>query len=332
MSKSTCASQLRRRFAYVRATFAGVLLFALTGSASAEWPDRPVRVISPFGAGGAADVMARLFSDGLSQAFGQQFIVENRTGAGGLIGTLATARAEPDGYMLMGGGMSAHVLAPAANKNPGYDPIKDFTHIALFGGAPSLILVHPSLGVKSFKELADLARKSNGIEYVSPGTGTVGHILIEAVAAKEKIKLVHVPYRSGAAAVIDLLAGRVKVGTLNWSTAREQIAPGRLWPVTVSSAKRLAALPDLPTLSELGYPDLVTVNWHSLAGPAGMPKEIVGALNREVVKLVERPEMRKHFETDAVETRAMSQAEFAQFVRGEVEKWTPIVRTAVKVE
>jgi tripartite-type tricarboxylate transporter receptor subunit TctC len=228
--------------------------------------------------------------------------------------------------------MSAHVLAPAANKSPGYDPIRDFTHIALFGGAPSLILVHPSLGVKSFKELAELARKSNGIEYVSPGTGTVGHVLIEAIAAKEKIKLIHVPYRSGPAAVIDLLAGRVKVGTLNWSTAREQIVPRRLLPVTVSSARRLAALPDLPTLNELGYPDLVTVNWHTLAGPAGLPKAIVDALNREVVKIVERPEMRRHFETDAVEARAMTSAELTQFVRAEGEKWAPIVRAAVKVE
>jgi tripartite-type tricarboxylate transporter receptor subunit TctC len=193
-------------------------------------------------------------------------------------------------------------------------------------------LVHPSLGVTSFKELAELARRSNGIEYVSPGTGTVGHILIEAVAAKEHIKLVHVPYRSGSAAVIDLLAGRVKVGTLNWSTAREHVATGKLLAVTVSSAKRLAAMPDLPTLSELGYPDLVTVNWHSLAGPAGMPKEIVGALNREVVKIAERPEMRKHFEIDAIETRPLTSAELTQFVRSEVEKWSPIVRAAVKVE
>src|SRR6476646_5489364 len=168
MSMSSPGARRQSVLARQRAVCAGLLLLALTCSASAEWPDRPVRVISPYGAGGAADVMARLFSEGLSQAFGQQFIVENRTGAGGLIGTLAVARAEPDGYLLMGGGMSAHVLAPAANKNPGYDPIKDFTHIALFGGAPSLILVHPSLGVKTFKELADLARKSNGIEYVSP--------------------------------------------------------------------------------------------------------------------------------------------------------------------
>ena len=319
-----------RSFARAALVLAGIL--AVTAPCAAEWPDKPVRIISPFGAGGAADVMARLFAEALSGAFGQQFYVENRTGAGGLIGTQAVARAEPDGYMLMGGGMSAHVLAPAANKNPGYDPIKDFTHIALFGGSPSLILVHPSLGVKTFKELAELARSRNGLEYVSPGTGTVGHILIEAIAAKENIKLVHVPYRSGTAAVVDLLAGRVKVGSLNWSTARGHVAAKNLLPVTVSSAKRLAELPDLPTLSEIGYPDLVTINWHSLAGPAGLPREIVGALNREVVKIVERPEMRKHFELDAVETRAMTPAELTQFVRGEVEKWTPVVRAAVKVE
>jgi tripartite-type tricarboxylate transporter receptor subunit TctC len=309
---------------------AGIVAF--TAPAAAEWPDRPVRIVVPFAAGGAADVIARLFSESMGTVFSQQFVVENRAGAGGIVGAQIVARAEPDGYTLMTAGMSSHVLAPAASKNPGYDPVRDFTHIAFFGGAPSVILTHPSLGVRSFAELVALVRRSTGIEYVSSGTGTVGNILIEYIASRERIRLVHVPYRSGNAAIIDLLAGRVKIGSLNWSTAREHVTAGNLVPIAVSASKRLDALPDAPTLNELGYPDMVTTTWHMLMGPAGVPREIVGALNREVVKIVERPDMRRHFEVDAVETRAMTPAELKEFVRGEVEKWTPVVQTATKPE
>jgi tripartite-type tricarboxylate transporter receptor subunit TctC len=291
-----------------------------------------VRIVVPFAAGGAADVIARLFSESMGTVFSQQFVVENRAGAGGIVGAQIVARAEPDGYTLMAAGMSSHVLAPAASKNPGYDPVRDFTHIAFFGGAPSVILAHPSLGVRSFAELVALVRRSTGIEYVSSGTGTVGNILVEYIASRERIKLVHVPYRSGNAAIIDLLAGRVQIGSLNWSTAREHVTAGNLVPIAVSASKRLATLPDAPTLSELGYTDMVTTTWHMLSGPAGLPRDIVGALNREVVKIVERPDIRRHFEIDAAETRAMTPAELKEFVRGEVEKWTPVVHAATKPE
>ena len=300
--------------------------------AAADWPAKPIRMIVPFAAGGAADIIVRMFSDALSASFGQQFIVENRTGAGGLIGAQSVARAEPDGYTLMGAGMSSHVLAPATNKSPGYDPVDDFTHIAFFGGAPSVILVHPSLGANTFAEFLKHSRTHNGVEYVSSGTGTVGNTLTEYISIKEKIKLVHVPYRSGSGAIVDLLAGRVKVGALNWSTAREHVRTGALVAVAVSSAKRLAALPNLPTLTELGYPDMVTTTWHMLTGPAGIPRDIVGMLNREVIAIVERPHMRKHFEIDAVETMALTPAELTQFVRRESEKWAPVARVAVKAE
>jgi tripartite-type tricarboxylate transporter receptor subunit TctC len=309
-----------------------ICIVSLTTAAAGEWPDRPVRVVVPFAAGGAADVIARLFSESLGAVFSQQFIVENRAGAGGIVGAQSVVRADPDGYTLIAAGMSSHVLAPAASKNPGYDPIRDFTHIAFLGGAPSVILVHPSLGIRSFAELVALVRRSTGIEYVSSGTGTVGNILIEYIASRERIKLVHVPYRSGNAAIFDLLAGRVKIGSLNWSTAREHVTAGNLVAIAVSAAKRLPGLPDAPTLSELGYTDMVTTTWHMLAGPAGLPKDIVGALNREVVKIVERPDIRRHFEIDAAETKAMTPAELKEFVRGEVEKWTPVVQAATKPE
>ena len=167
------------------------------GSAAAqkpEWPAKPVRVIVPFGAGGAADVTARMFSDHLGQAFGQQFVVENRSGGGGLIGAQAIARAEPDGYTIGSGGMSAHVLAAALSDNPGFDPIKDFTHIAFLGGGPSLIVVHPSVGVKSMKEMLTYVRaQGKEVPYVSAGTGTVGHMVFAYVVTREKLNAVHIP-------------------------------------------------------------------------------------------------------------------------------------------
>jgi len=297
----------------------------------AEWPTKPVRMIVPFGAGGAADVTARLFADHLSQAFRQQFVVENRSGGGGLIGAQAIARADPDGYTLGSGGMSAHVLAASLSDNPGFDPIRDFSHIAFFGGGPSLIVVHPSAGVKSLKEmLAYIRAQGQEVPYVSAGTGTVGHMVFAYVVTKEKLNAVHIPYRSGSAAVVDLLAGRVKLGSLNWTTARQHVQSGALIAMGVSAAKRMPQLPDLPTLRELGYPDVVTTTWTMLTAPAGVPKAIVDAVNREVQRISVKPELKRHFENEGEEPRLMSASELTDFVKAEVTRWAPLVRTMVK--
>jgi tripartite-type tricarboxylate transporter receptor subunit TctC len=296
-----------------------------------EWPSKPVRVIVPFGAGGAADVTARLFSEHLGMAFGQQFVVENRSGGGGLIGAQAIVRAEPDGYTIGSGGMSAHVLAAALSDNPGFDPIRDFSHIAFLGGGPSLIVVHPSLGLKSLQELlAYIRAQAKEVPYVSAGTGTVGHIVFAYVIAQEKLNAVHIPYRAGSGAVIDLLGGRVKLGSLNWTTARQHVQSGALIALGVSSEKRMPQLPELPTLRELGYPDVATTTWTMLTAPAGVPKTIVDAVNREVQRISVKPELKKHFESEGEEPRLMSAAELTAFVKAEVARWSPVVRTMVK--
>ena len=315
-----------------------VMLFAIAcgvaGTAFAqkgEWPSKPIKMLVPYGAGGAADVAARLFAEHLGQVFGQQFVVENRTGGGGLIGAAALARSDPDGYTVGSGGMSVHVLAAALSENPGFDPVKDFNHIAFLGGAPSVIVAHPSIGVKSMQEMLAYARGlPKEMPYVSSGTGTVGHIVFEYVVVKEKLNAVHVPYRAGSAAVVDLLAGRVTVGALNWATARQHIQAGTLIPLGVSSAKRLPQLPDLPTLSELGYPDIVTTTWTMISGPVGMPRTIVEAINREVRAIAVKPALKKHFEDEGEEPRLMSPAELTDFVKAEVARWVPVVRAMVK--
>ena len=181
------------------------------------------------------------------------------------------------------------------------------------------------------KDMLAYARsQAKEMPYVSSGIGTVGHIVFEYVVEKEKLNGVHIPYRAGSAAVLDLLAGRVTVGALNWATARQHVQAGTLIPLGVSSAKRLPQLPDLPTLTELGYPDIQTTTWTMISGPAGLPKTIAEAVNREVLKIAVKPELKKHFENEGEEPRLMSPAELTAFVQDEVARWSPVVRAMVK--
>src|SRR5262245_34629337 len=238
---------------------------ALSSSAAlaAEWPSKGRRVGVPFAAGGAADTIGRLYTDALTAAFGKQFYIENRVGGGGLVGTEAVARAEPDGLTLMVSGIPTHVLGPAMNKKVGFDPMRDFTHNAYFGGTPNVLVAHPSLGVASHRDFLALARDAGGIEYVSAGFGTMGNWIAEFLAAKERIKLVHVAYKGGGQAVLDLVAGHVKLGMLTWTTVAEHVRAGRLIALATTSGQRLVYRADVPTLRELGHVEFVASTWYS---------------------------------------------------------------------
>jgi tripartite-type tricarboxylate transporter receptor subunit TctC len=307
----------------VLAALAGIVL-PVAGAAAAEWPSKPVRIVVPFAAGGAADTLGRLYADALSAAFGRQFYVENRIGGGGLIGAEAVARAEPDGLTLMVSGIPTHVLGPAMNRNVGFDPMRDFTHIAYFGGTPNALVVHPSLGVPVYRDFLALARGADGVEYVSAGFGTMGNWIAEYLASKEAVKLVHVAYKGGAQAMVDLLAGHVKVGMLTWSSVAEHIRAGRLRALAVTSAQRLPHAPELPTLRELGH-DFVATAWYSLSGPAGLSPEIVERVNHEIVRAADRPQVRRQIEQDAIEAKPMSPAEVRTFMQSEIDRWTPMI-------
>jgi tripartite-type tricarboxylate transporter receptor subunit TctC len=284
----------------------------------------------PFAAGGSADTLGRVISDQLGNKFHQQFVVENRGGAGGLVGSAAVAGAEPDGYTFVISGIASHVIAPATNAHAGFDPLKSFTHIAYLGGPPIVIVVHPSLGAKSFKELVPKLKSSkDATNYVSPGAGTLGNLVAEYWARKENIKLEHVPYRGAALAINDLIAGHVKMGSMTWTTALGQIRGGNVLPLAVSSSKRMPEFPDVPTLKELGYPDLVATTWFSFSGPANLPQDIVQKLNREIVAALDAPEVRKRLETEGMETEKMSAAEFTKFVESEIGKWGPIAKEVI---
>ncbi len=308
------------------AVFFAAAAVAASAALAAEWPSKPVRLVVPFAAGGAADTIGRLYAEALGAAFGKPFYVENRVGGGGLLGTEAVARAEPDGLTLMVSGIPTHVLGPAMNKNVGFDPMRDFTHITYFGGTPNVLLAHPSLGVTTYQDFLALAREAKGIEYVSAGFGTMGNWIAEFLAAKEKIKLVHVAYKGGAQAVLDLVAGHVKVGMLTWSIAAEHVRAGRLLALATTSGQRLAYRAEVPTLRELGHGDFVATTWYSLSGPAGLAPDIVESANREVVSALERPQLKRQIEQDAIETKAMSPAEVTRFIQSEIDRWTPMIR------
>jgi tripartite-type tricarboxylate transporter receptor subunit TctC len=302
------------------------VFISLCPVAAQNWPTKPVRIIVPYAAGGSADTLARIVNDPLAEVFHQQFYVENRGGAGGLIGASAAAHAAPDGSTLVVSGIASHVIAPAINSNVDFDPIRDFTHIAYFGGPPIVLVAHPSLGVHSLKELLALAHDGRRLGYVSPGVGTLGNLVAEYLARKENIKLDHIPYKGANPAVMDLIAGHVKLGSMTWTTAHTQIRAGALVPLAVTSAKRLAEFPDVPTLKELGYPELVATTWFALSGPAGMPKDITQRLNREIIKILERPNVRQHLAQEAMLTEPMTPEEFTNFVKDEIERWGPIAK------
>jgi tripartite-type tricarboxylate transporter receptor subunit TctC len=310
---------------------AGVLGLLASGLAvaHADWPARAVRIIAPSSPGGAADTFARLLADQFGEIFHERFYVENRAGAGGLIGAAAAARAEPDGYTLVTSSIGYHVIAPAISSSPGFDPLRDFTHVAYLGGPPNVLVVHPTLKVNSLAEFLDVARHEK-LAYVSPGVGSHGQLVSEAFAWLAKMQLQHVPHKGTAPAMMDLIAGNVKVGTMTWTTAIGQIRAGQVIPLAVSSNARLREFPDLPTFKELGYPDLVTLTWYALSGPAGLPPEIVRRLNAAVSRMLELPQVRNKFDRDAIEARSMSPEEITQYLASEIARWAPVAKRVVQ--
>ncbi len=289
-----------------------------------EWPARAVRIVAPFAPGGTADTLGRIAAEQLSEVFGQQFFVENRAGAGGVTGSLSVARADPDGYNFVVSGIATHAIAPAINPNTGYDPINDFTHVAYFGGPPIVFIVPASLSVTTLSELVAYAKKHNEkLTYASPGAGTSGHLTAEYFAGKAGIAVEHIPYRGAAPGVMDVVAGHLRFGSMTWTTASGQISAGTVIPLAVTSDRRLPDFPNIPTFKESGY-DLVSTTWFSLSGPAGLPKDLVRSVNREVVKAFARPEVQNRLRTEQILTEPMTPDELSKFVADELARWKPL--------
>jgi tripartite-type tricarboxylate transporter receptor subunit TctC len=315
------------RLRAIFAAAAGLLCLACGQAQAQNWPNRPVKIIAPFAAGGAADTLGRIIADHLSTAFHQQFFVENRGGAGGMVGAAAGAAADPDGYTLVVSSIASNVISPVFNANAGYDGLRDFTHIAYLGGPPVVMIVHPSLRVSTYKDFVALARQNKEpMSFISPGTGSHGFLVGEYLARQEGYKVSHIPYKGAGPALTDLVAGHVKLGTMTFSSAAEQVRAGKVLALAVSTEKRIPNAPDIPTFREVGQ-DLVAATWFALSGPARLPKDIVQQLSRETLKAMQLPEVQKRLALDAIESRLMSPEEFTKFVEAETARWAPLAKS-----
>jgi tripartite-type tricarboxylate transporter receptor subunit TctC len=305
------------------------LLFVFVFHAAHAWPDKPVKIIVPFAPGGSADALGRLVAQKLAEQLKASFVVENRPGAGGALGSDLVAKAAPDGHTLVVSGIASHVIAPLLPNGTPYDPVRDFTHVALFGGPPAVLAVHPSLKAKDLREFVLLAKSKPGaLSYGSPGNGTQGQLVAELFKQRAGIDLQHVPYKGASGAVTDLIAGHIPAVSTTLTTAASQIRAGRARALAISAAARLPEFPDIPTYAEMGYPDLVATVWFSLSGPANLPAEIVERLNAEVNRALELPEVRERLKPEGIVPNRLTSKEFIAFVAEEFRRWEPIVRAS----
>jgi tripartite-type tricarboxylate transporter receptor subunit TctC len=289
-------------------------------AATANWPEHPVRIVVPYAAGGSADTLGRLIAGHLQSAFGQPFVIENKAGAGGVIGSQQVARAAPDGYTLVVSGIGSHVIAPV--ENHAYNPLTDFTHIAMLGGPPTALTIHPSLPVANVQELVAYAHQhKDGVSWGSPGRGTHAHLLGELFWRTVGGNNTPVGYKGAAPAIADLVKGQIPVAFSTFTTASAHVRAGVIKALAITAESRLADFPKLPTFAELGYPGLTATTWFSLSGPAGLPAGITDKLNAEVRRGLKTPAARKLLALEEIETQDWDPATFTHYVRSEVGRW-----------
>ncbi|MBI3041911.1 MAG: tripartite tricarboxylate transporter substrate binding protein [Betaproteobacteria bacterium] len=306
------------------------VIIMLAGPAYPQtWPAKPVRIVVPFAPGGTADTLGRIVAAKLTESLGQNFVVENRPGAGGLVGSEQLLKSVPDGYTLVVSGVASHAIAPALRVKAPFDPMRDFTHIALLGGPPAVLAVHPSMPVKDVRGFVAFAKARPGeVTYGSPGVGTQGHLVAELFKQKAGIDIVHVPYKGASIAVTDLVAGNIHAISTTLTTASAQIRARRARPLAISSAKRLPDYAGVPTFREAGYHDLVATVWFSLSGPAGVPADIVNRLNSEVRRILQLADVRARLRGDGIEPNQLDAKAFSEYLSAEVRRWTPVVRAS----
>lgn len=298
-------------------------------STTSSWPVKSIRLVIPFGPGGTADTFGRLIAGRLPETFGQQVITDNRAGAGGLIGSEIVAKSPADGYTLVVSGLASHVLAPTLAAKPPFDPTRDVTHIAFFGGPPAVFAVHPSIPTKTLKEFVAFAKaRPKQLEFGSPGTGTLGHLFGVLFSKSAGIAIEHVPYKSAAPAVVDLVGGHIQTISTTLSTAAPQIRAGRIRPLAISAHERLQEYAQVPTFRESGYPELIATVWFALSGPPGVPAEIVNRLNGECQRILALPDVRERLRIDGILPQSMGAPAFSEFVAAELQRWAPIIRAS----
>jgi tripartite-type tricarboxylate transporter receptor subunit TctC len=308
------------------------IVLLLSGCAFAQaqsYPDRPIRLIAPFPAGGLADVLARAVGDEMSRSLGQPVIVENRAGAGGNVGADYVAKSSPDGYTLMMASAGILTANQFLYAQMPFDPVSAFTPVSVVADMPMLLVVNPKVAASSLQELIALARAEPGkLNFGSPGTGTTGHLGLAMFMHVADVKLTHVPYRGAAPAIQDLIAGQIDGVVDNPPTVIAHIKDGRLRPLAVAAPQRMALLPDLPTAAEAGLPRYETSSWFGIVAPAGTPAPIITRLRREIVRALATPAMQARFANAGARLVGNSPDEFAAQIRAERVGWGEIIRAA----
>lgn len=304
--------------------------FALALSAASLWaayPEKPVRLVVPFPAGGSVDLVGRLIAQRLSTDLKQPFIVENRPGAGGGIGADVVAKAAGDGYTLLLAGVSTHAINPALYRSLPYDPVKDFAPISLVVTLPNLLVVNPALPVHSVEELTTYARANpRKLSFASSGNGTTPHLSAELFVRAAGIEMVHVPYKGSAPALADLVGGQVQLMFDNIPTSLQLVRAGKLRALAVTGARRSRAAPDVPTVAESGYPGYVVISWQGLFAPARTPTDVIDTLSRATRKVLSEKALQDQLARDGVETAGNAPAQFAAFLLAEMARWAKVVR------
>jgi tripartite-type tricarboxylate transporter receptor subunit TctC len=307
----------------------GVLVMLSSTASAQSYPNRPVRLVVTFPAGGAIDVLSRILADKLSTSLGERVVVDNRAGMGGTLGADVAAKAAPDGYTLVTASAASHAINKALFKSIPYDPEKDFTPVSMFAILPTVLVVHPSLPAKTVPAFIALAKAEPGkINYASIGNGSSQHLAGAYFELQAGVQLTHIPYKTAPSIATDLAANEVQAGFLFISNIIAFIQSGAVRPVAVTSRTRMPALPEIPTMIEAGLPDYEYTNWFGVMGPAGLPADIVAKLHREIAAACQDADVQKKFADLGALTIGDDPATFKKFVGTEIPKWATIVKAS----
>jgi tripartite-type tricarboxylate transporter receptor subunit TctC len=310
---------------------AGAFILAAPASAQ-EWPSRPVRIVNTFAPGGAADILARIVADHLSTAFKQQFFVETRAGAGGAIGVQTVANADPDGYNFVITTLSLAIIGPFINPRIGYDPMKDLTYVGYIAGSPILFITSAKSDMKTLKDFVAKSKASaKPLTYGTSGLQAAGHMVAQSFAMQADLKFEIIPYKGAAQSIMDVVANHIDFATPTVTSASGQLRGGTVNGLAVSAEQRLPDYAGVPTFKELGY-DLVATNWFGLAGPAGLPADIVRKVNHEINVAMAKPESQQRMREDGMLVHAMDAAAFRKFIDDEGVRWKPVIERAGLME
>ena len=312
-----------------RALLAGLGALSLSAVAFAQYPNKPIKIIVPFLAGGTTDIMARAVAADLQKAFGQAVVVENRAGAGGNIGADAVAKSAPDGYTFLMGTVGTHAINMALYTKMPYDAVKDFAPVSLVAAVPNILVATPSFPVNSVKELIDLAKKEDGkLTFASSGSGTSIHLSGELFKQLAGVQMTHVPYKGSSAALPDVMSGQVNVMFDNAPSVMPHIKGGKLKAIAVTRGKRAPALPNVPTIAESGLPGFEASSWFGLLAPAGTPKEIVEKVSAQIQKMLQTPEMKERLASQGADGVGNTPEQFAAHIKTEIDKWAKVVKAS----